>query len=773
MFASRLTIGHPIQSFLATPSTFSVRVNNLGSTASTSGQVTIAIPANVLVTTGFPSYCVLTGSAGAQTLTCAMPIIASGADFTFTYVGSGRTIGSATGAASVTAEGSGSSLISPIVIATADLSITLTPSATTVAAGDVVTFSGVATNAGPSASGAVRAQFNIPAGSDFTLQSATGTNWTCSASGTVVTCDYSGPPITGSFPTVSIIGQVVKAIAGTITANGSIASTDPSVGDPSAVNNTTPNVVVNISPGTDLAAAKTMPAIIVTGSGATISLRINNLGPQSSPAGAQIVDSIPVGLTIGTMPAGCALALRVVTCSAGAIASGGNQAFLIPVTGNVVSTGPITNTATVSPPAGLTDPNATNNQASAIYEVLAPSSDLSIQKSKSPNPVAANSNITSSMTITNNGPSLTTYSPSNPLRITDTLSGDETYISTITPGWSCSVVGNTVTCETTGSGTISAPQTSPTVVPGGTTTLQIITRSGMSVDSLITNTACTGSTGGSANTPADTATGNDCASASVYATTANADLEVNKEISLSSSGPWSQASLGSPLQVTPGDDGYYVRLRVRNNNPLLGDIARTVNLTDTIPNYLDQTVADGAGTILHRSTISLIGAVTNGSCAIPGVGPTVNCALTNLNPQEERTIILRVQRALISGPATNTATISSPDTAESNLANNTSSAFMTVDPVSDITVNSKTVNPNPARIGAPVTYTLSVKNLGPNEANDVVLTDIIDTTRFELIAGTVTTTKPGVTSCDFVSGPDRVSCNMGTFLLGQVFQTSF
>jgi large repetitive protein len=757
---------------LGTPSTFLVRVTNLGTTSASAAQVTIAIPPNILVASTFPSYCTLSGSAGAQSLACTLPAIADSDDFTFTYNGVGRTIGSASGTATITAQGTGNSTISPTVIAAADMSITLTPSATTVAAGEIVTFTGIVSNAGPSSTSDVRAQFNIPASSDFTFQSAAGTGWTCLLSGTVVTCDYTGLAQTGTYPPIAIVGRIVKAIAGTISQNGSVSLTNPAIADPVASNNTTPNVVVNVSPGTDLAAVKSMPAIIVNGEASTISLRINNLGPQSSPPGARIVDTVPVGLTIGTMPPGCALAGRMITCTSGTIAAAGNQAFTIPVTGAALSVGTITNSATVFPPAGLLDPNPVNDTATADYRVVTPSSDLSIQKSKSPNPVAANGNITSSMTVRNNGPSQATYSPANPLRITDTLSADETFVSTVTPGWDCVVSGNVVTCETTGSGTISAPQTSPVVVPGGTTTLQIITRASASADGILSNTACTGTAGGSDHTPSDPNVANDCTSQGVRATTANADLEIIKDVSLSSAGPWTQGSLGSPLQVMPSDDSYFVRLRVRNNNAVGGDIARTINVIDTIPNYINQTVADGGSSILHRSTISVIGAVTNGSCDIPAIGPDVTCALIDVNPQEERVIILRVQRALISGAATNTASISSPDTAESNLSNNDSSAYLNVAPIADITVNSKTVNPNPARVGAALTYTLSIKNLGPNEAANVVLTDLIDTTRFELAAGSVSTTKPGVTSCDFVSG-DRVTCDMGTFLLGQVFQTSF
>jgi large repetitive protein len=766
----------PDPALLGTPSVFTLRASNLGSTSATSGQVSIAIGSNVVVGTTFPSYCNLSGAPGAQTLLCNLPAIAAGSSQDVVFEAAGRTIGAANTIASVTAQGTGGLTISPNVIAAADLSSTLTASATSVAAGDSVTFTHRVSNAGPSSTAAVRTQINIPPGSDFSLTSATGAGWTCTPSGAVVTCDYTGPALTGPFPPVAITGRVVKAIAGTITTNGSVASTDAAIADPNALNNPTPNVVVSVTPGTDLSAGKVMPSVIVEGLGATIQLRINNLGPQSSPAGATITDTIPAGVTIGAMPAGCSLSGRTVACTAGTIAVLGNQSFLIPITGQTPLGASVQNSATVAAPAGFLDPVSPNNTATANYQVVPPSADLSIQKSKSPNPVAANGIVTSVMTVTNNGPSPADYTPTNPIRVTDTLSADETYVGVDTPGWLCATLGVVVTCETTGTGTISAPATSPVVVPGGTTTLQIRTRAGSGSDVVINNTACTGQTGGSGHTPADPTSGNDCTTAGVRATNTNADLQIVKEVSLTGvAGTWTQASLAAPLAVTASDNSYFVRLTVRNNNASGGQVARTVNVQDIIPNYLNTTVTEGALTLVHQTGLALIGSVTDGSCAVPGPGGggTINCVLNNLAAAEERTITLRVDRALASGPATNTATVFSPDTAESDTSNNTSSAYLDVEPLADITVNGKTVNPNPARVGALITYTLSVKNLGPNEANTVVLTDLVDTSRFEIIPGSVSTTKPGVTTCDFAAGPDRVVCEMGTFQRGQVFQTSF
>ncbi|NIT28630.1 MAG: DUF11 domain-containing protein, partial [Candidatus Aminicenantes bacterium] len=75
-----------------------------------------------------------------------------------------------------------------------------------------------------------------------------------------------------------------------------------------------------------------------------------------------------------------------------------------------------------------------------------PTSDLSITKTDSPDPVAIGENITYTLTVTNNGPSI-----ANGVTVTDTLPVEVTFLSAISSQGACihngSVNGGTVTCD--------------------------------------------------------------------------------------------------------------------------------------------------------------------------------------------------------------------------------------------------------------------------------------------------------------------------------------
>lgn len=289
-------------------------------------------------------------------------------------------------------------------------------------------------NNGPDATGAIRLVDNLPAASNFEFVSATGTNWNCTRSGTVVTCLYTGAPIRGPLPAVTVTGRVL-ATGGTITNNAFADLTGNGVQDPDPDNNTAVPVITTIEPGADFAAQKSMPGTIIQGDAFDIVLGIRNTGPTVI-SGASIVDTIAAEFEIGAMPAGCALAGRTVTCVAGNLSSGQDQEFRIPVTA-LTPTGAAVNTAVVSLPAGYTDPTPANNTSNVSYQIVAPSADLSLTKSKSPNPVEAGAIMTSTIRLTNGGPAVLNYDAANPLRIVDTVSADETYSSAEAPR-SCS-----------------------------------------------------------------------------------------------------------------------------------------------------------------------------------------------------------------------------------------------------------------------------------------------------------------------------------------------
>src|SRR3989441_1136658 len=129
-----------------------------------------------------------------------------------------------------------------VVIAQADLSITKTDNPDPVNAGATLTYTVTVTNGGPSTAANVQVTDNLPAG--VTLQSASGTGWTCMQAGGVVTCTR-GSVVPGGAPPIAI--TVTPALCGTITNRATVSSTTI---DPSAANNTaTATTTVQCLPG--------------------------------------------------------------------------------------------------------------------------------------------------------------------------------------------------------------------------------------------------------------------------------------------------------------------------------------------------------------------------------------------------------------------------------------------------------------------------------------------------------------------------------------------
>ena len=738
--------------------TFAVRATNNGPETIGDAVVTISISSRFRVDAGnFPAYCTVAGAAGAQTLTCALPSLAPG-DLNLTYMASAIAVGSADTTATISSASAAdpnpannSLTIAPGVVQGADLSVTKTDNIAshTIAAGGTIRYLLTVNNAGPNPTAAVTLTDALPPATDFTFVSATGTSWTCTAAGLTVTCTYSGVALTGTYPTITLTGTVVSTTGGTLTNNASVALNSPLFGDPNGANNAVPPVVTTIVPGTDLQATKSMPASITVGGTATITLGIKNNGPQSV-TGATVTDPIAANLVIGPLPAGCAAAGQTVTCTAtAALASGATAAFAIPVTGGTATAGSVVNTATVAPPAGVIDPVAGNNSASANFQVLPPGADLSLTKAKSPSPVTAGATITSVIVVKNNGPSALTYSPATPIRVTDTLPAGETYSLASAP-WVCAVAGQVVTCTYNASGTLAV---------NGTLNLTLRTIAGNGVVGPLTNTACTGSTAGSTATPLDGNTANDCAGATVTASTTAADLSINKAVSLDNV-TYTQTGI-----EVPPTGGFYIRYVATNENvAATTGPAATVVVTDPI-----------AGTSA-TSVVTLVSTSNGANPVIATVGTQkqVSWTFTNLAKGDAATLVVRVDRPLVSNDDvgtttyTNTATVASPDTIDTNPANNSSAALYRIDSLADVAITSKSVSPSVVEVGVTATYTVFARNNGPNQAANVVVTDVIDPTRFALV-GNPTSTKAGST-CTRDDATGTISCALGSVNANTTYQ---
>lgn len=728
---------------------FTIRVSNNDLETITDAVVTVAVPANFTVlAASLPSYCTLSGAPGGQTLTCDLPALPGG-DFSIGYSATATATGSRTSTATISSAtnvdlnpGNESLTVAPAVQSGADLTVTKTDNESdhSIPGGGVLTYTLTASNAGPDATAAIRLTDNLPAAGDFEFISAAGDDWTCTHVAATVVCNYTGAPLRGALPPVNIKGRVL-ASGGTITNNAFVGLTSPVVLDPNGENNAAVPVVTTIEPGADLAAGKTMPATIIQGDEADIELTIRNTGPLTV-AGAVIVDTIAPEFEILTpLPAGCSATGQTVSCTANSLSTGQNQKFLIRVLAITPTAGQAINSATVTAPAGVTDPTAENNTANAGYRIVEPNADLRVRKTKGPNPVEAGQEMTSTITIRNLGPSILNYDAANPLRIVDTVTADETYVSAAAP-WTCAQAGLQITCELAGPGSLAV---------GADAVLSLRTLAGSGIDLELGNTACTAASA----LPVDLDATNNCASAVSRSTPNEADLEIVKEVSLNAAGPWSQAPA---LAITTDDAAFYLRFTVRN---LGGDTARTVVVTDDLPNFIND-AANGF------TTGFAVESASQGAPAYSASNGRIRWTVTDLAAGDVETAIVRINRPVESGAFDNTAEVTSPDTTEFNLANNRSTASYNIAPITDITLNAKSISPNPAQVGVVATYTIGVRGLGPNPAADVVVTDVIDPARFELV-GQPTTTKAGAT-CALTDATGTISCAMGTVNRGQTYQ---
>src|SRR4030095_9160884 len=88
---------------------------------------------------------------------------------------------------------------------------------------------------------------------------------------------------------------------------------------------------------------------------------------------------------------------------------------------------PLSNTATITPPAGVNDPNPGNNSAADSVRVSAPTADLAITKTNGVASVTAGSGVTYTIVASNAGPFAVTGAT-----VADTLPASLTGVS-----WTC------------------------------------------------------------------------------------------------------------------------------------------------------------------------------------------------------------------------------------------------------------------------------------------------------------------------------------------------
>ena len=196
------------------------------------------------------------------------------------------------------------------------------------------------------------------------------------------------------------------------------------------------------------------------------------------------------------------------------------------------------------------------------------------------------------------------------------------------------------------------------------------------------------------------------------------------DLSMTKTGP-SPVPVGIPFDYT---------LTVMNDGP---DDATGVTVTDTLPSSFT------LGTITP----------SQGSCG--NVGNTVTCDLGTIANGANATVTITVTPTQ-AGIITNTAVVSG-DQPDPDPSDNSDTETTTVEGEGEPSANlsiTKTGSPNPVIVNQLLTYTVTVTNLGPDDATGVVVTDTLP-------AGAIfESATPDQGSCSEALGV--VTCNLGT-----------
>lgn len=195
----------------------------------------------------------------------------------------------------------------------------------------------------------------------------TSTRGSCSQSANLVNCSAGTIEGGGSW-VVTIRGIVTAADGTTINNTASITGTRSAQNFTSTTTATTLVSNSGGSPLPDLTIAKTGPTSVLVSSPMIYTLTVYNQG-SANVAGVKVVDTVPAGLTAvsasGTSLFSCGIAGQTVTCTGGTVNAGSNATITINATSPAV-TGSITNTASVDPDNAIAESDELNNTSALV-----------------------------------------------------------------------------------------------------------------------------------------------------------------------------------------------------------------------------------------------------------------------------------------------------------------------------------------------------------------------------------------------------------------------
>jgi len=677
--------------------TYTVVVTNKGPAAADGAIVSDNLP-NVL--TNVSAVCSASGGAicgatsvGADNLLTGvitkMPVWGI---ITYTITATAPQSGSFTNSATVTpppgvtdpdpGSNTGGPVVTTVGPTVADLSITKTNNTSTVVAGAFTTYTVVVTNNGPAAVTNAAVNDNLPASlvnATWTCQASAGSSCTSAAGNGSINTNVS--LLSGGVALFTITAQVLPTATGTITNTGTVTP-PPGVTDPNLGNNTATDGLDVIQPVADLVIQKTDNTSVYTPGGqTTYTVVVTNLGP-SAVTNAAVADALPTGITSATWT--CS-ATAGSSCGAalgnGSIAStvsllpGGQAVFTIHAVISPNATGNLVNTATVTAPQGVTDPNPGNN-TSTDTNTPQPLADLAIIKTNNAATVTPGGQTTYTIRVNNNGPSAVVNAP-----VADTLPAGLTNAS-----WTCTASAGSSCGAANGTGNIA---TTVSLSPGGMATFTLTATVAVGQTAPIVNTATVTPPPGVIDPDLT-----DNSSTDVDPVQPVADLAITKT--------------NNATTVVPGMTTTY-QIVVTNNGP---SAVTNAQVGDALP----------AGITSATWTCA---ASAGSSCgAANGVG-SINTTV-NLLPGGTATYTLIAQVSPnATGILTNTALVTAPQgTIDPNTSNNTATDSDPLTPQGNLSIT-KTNGVTTVNTGGTTTYTIVATNSGPSGVTGATVTDNI------------------------------------------------
>ena len=358
----------------------------------------------------------------------------------------------ASGVASNEAPTGAASNTATLTVTATSLTVSKTFTPATINSGDVTTLAITVTNPnGAAVTGlALTDAFPTAPGTGLVRAATPNASTTCT-SGTVTSTagsvTLSGATLAaGASCTFQV--DVTAATAGTYTNTIPAGAITSSAGSNAVA--ATKSLTVN--PLANLAVTKLGPASIATGAPISYTITVSNAGPDAAN-GATFGDNVPAAITgVSAVCAGAAggaacgamnVSGNAVTSTIPTLPAGGSVS--ITVSGTASGVGSVTNTATVTSPAGVPDPVAVNNTSSVTTNILAP--DLTITKTHGGS-FTVGTNGTYTITVSNTPGSLAT---SGTITVTDALPTGLGFVSAAGTGWACGFAAGTVTCTTSSS----------------------------------------------------------------------------------------------------------------------------------------------------------------------------------------------------------------------------------------------------------------------------------------------------------------------------------